>query len=79
MEGVHGDSLYIIIDGGVSIIKEKKEIDWFDVWWHCLQWWFGNGTCKGNFGSRIIAFWVYSRIHTVVERYEFSYIFDIVL
>ena len=26
MEGDHGDSLYIIIDGGVSIIKEKKEI-----------------------------------------------------
>ena len=37
MEGDHGDSLYIIIDGQVSVIKEKKEIALL-----------GNGKCIGE-------------------------------
>lgn len=37
MEGDHGDSLYIIIDGEVSVIKEKKEIALL-----------GNGKCIGE-------------------------------
>ena len=36
-EGDHGDSLYIIIDGEVSVIKEKKEIALLD-----------NGKCIGE-------------------------------
>jgi CRP-like cAMP-binding protein len=37
MDGDYGDSLYIIIDGEVSIIKEKKEIALL-----------GNGKCIGE-------------------------------